>query len=191
MRKLTAFTIVELLVSMGIIALLAGLGIQALVTFQQTIQFQQAQSDFITIFNNVRNQARNSVASRDEVISGDTLPNAVVDGYAIFFDNNTYSLRSCSIVRRATSELEGNCRNVEDADAKPTSLDAVNIFPLNPTVCAGILIERLSVDIYAMEATTAILQNPPECVYRIEHGSNSRLMRDIRIDLVNNTSDVF
>lgn len=186
-----AFTVVELMVVMAIIALLSGLGIQALITFQQTVQFQQAQADIITIFNNIRNQARNSVASKGEVIDGSTLPNAVVDGYAIFFDDNTYSLRSCTITRRATSELEGSCNKVEDQDAKPISVNEVNIYPLDPSVCKGILIERLSVDFYAMEDITSTLQNPAECVFRIEHSRNSELVRDIKIDLINNTSEIF
>lgn len=189
MREITAFTLLELVVVMGIVSIMAALGIQGLIIFQQTVQFQQAETDIVTVLNDVRNRARNSVAS-NELADSTSLPNAVVDAYALGFAANNYSLRRCSITA-SFGNKQASCINVEFPDMKPEVLTAVNIFPTDPGKCRAILFERLNANIAALPALVANLDEVGTCTIRIQHSNNPSLVREIVIDLGNNSSDVF
>lgn len=192
-KHYTAFTLLELIIVMAIVGIMSALGIQGLVLFRQTTQFKQAEADVITVFNNVRNKARNSVASGSLVSDSTLLPDAVVDGYAIYFENDTYSLYRCDQFVNQWGVLMGDCEGgLEEDDIKPRSLQEVNVFPLHSATCVGLFFERLSGEIYAMERTYRdSLENSGKCVYRIQHKGNEALQKDIVIDTNNNTSDVF
>jgi prepilin-type N-terminal cleavage/methylation domain-containing protein len=189
-RNYTAFTLLELVVVMAIMAVMAGIGIQGLIIFRQTIQFQQTETDVITIMNTVRNRARNSVASDDLVAGSIALPDAVVDGYAIGFAANNYSLRRCSMTV-VFGDRQVSCINVEDSDMKPTTLDPVNVFMLDSTKCRALFYERLTGDISALANLTSNTDDIGVCTIRVQHSNNPALVRDIVIDLVNNNSDAF
>jgi prepilin-type N-terminal cleavage/methylation domain-containing protein len=186
-----AFTLLELLVVMAIMATMAGLGIQGLIIFRQTVQFQQTESDIITSLNTVRNMARNGVASQELKLTGGGLSNAVVDAYALHFVDGNYSIYRCRITR-AFSGDQASCTNLEKANLKGESLTEVNVVPVDAEKCSTLLFIRLSGDVQSLPGS--LVGGPDdtgECVFTISHSLNDQLQRDISIDLVNNASDVF
>lgn len=189
MSKLTAFTLIELLVVLGIIAVVTGLSFQGLLVFRQTAQFQQAESDFISLLRSTQNKARNSVASTALIKQGNTLPQAQVDGYALVFATENYSQQYCFGVNTANG-LQYDCTGDENPNLKPQEYAEVSINPTDTSKCRAIFFERLTGDISALSAEYAKPVNTGSCTIVINHTSSGILTRTLKIDLENNSFDI-
>lgn len=187
-RSATAFTLIELIVAMGIAAVLTGLGVAGLNLFRQTIQFQQANLDFVSALRTVQNMARNSVSSQRLISQGTSLPQAKVDGYAIFFTTSNYSIRYC-IRQGGAGNTQMNCSGVEQDNLKPREYADVQIFPANTNVCQGVFFERLTGDIRGMSQPISNPLDTGSCTILIDHINNASLSRQLNIDITNNNID--
>lgn len=184
-KKLSAFTIVELMVVMAILAVLSAIGLSGMNTFRDYVQVQQANSNFVIQLKTVQNMARNG-----ELSTVNLKPNCtdtfnanlckLPDGYALYFDSAlNYSLRSCF-----TQTLAGNqvytCP-VERQTMKSNEFRDVTIENGAPN-CKGILFLRLSGDIMGIDKdNNAISVNSGTCQVTISYRSIGR-QRAVNID---------
>lgn len=183
---LKGFTLLELLVVMAIAAVVIGLGLVGMNLFRQTTQFQQAEVAFIADLRAAQNSARNSVSSQVLVDAGNTPIQAQVDGYALFFSNDNYSIHHCfeQVTAFAT---QYDCGTVEEPDLKAGDFLDIEIRPLDFNKCRGLFFSRLSGNISAMENTLDTLDDVGVCEIRIQHLYNGSLSRVLSIDVSQNS----
>jgi prepilin-type N-terminal cleavage/methylation domain-containing protein len=186
MSRLPAFTLIELIAVLAIMAIVTGISLQAMLVFRQTVQFQQAESDFISALRTTQNRARNSVSSAALLAQGVPLIEAGVDGYALFFRGNNYSMRYCTRV----SAIRYDCLGVEQPNLKAGEFSDVGVISTDTNKCSGILFTRLNADILALGSEIGDTSNTGTCTVIINHAINPFLQRQIQIDLVNNNIDV-
>lgn len=99
MRKLRAFSLLELVTVMAIVATMLGLGTYVLIQLRYRTEVRTAVSELVDLFNSTRNSARNGELSGRP--TGATGSGAVVglaaetDYYALVFSNNRYYKLSC------------------------------------------------------------------------------------------------
>lgn len=74
-----AFSLVELLVVMAIVAVALGLGLSSLLTLRQTTQMRNTMNEFIDAIQSSRNQARNITVNLQSASSAQDKDNLVVD----------------------------------------------------------------------------------------------------------------
>ena len=173
---------------MGIIAVLAGLGIAGMSVFRRTVQIEQAKNDLLSGFREAQNLSRNSVSS--SVKSSDILKGQVA-GYAIFFDasqSNNYSLRYC-VQTSFLGQTRYDCTGVERATAKQFINSEVQISPSNPNKCRGIFFARISGDISAMSSDISQLDDTGTCDINLSHSQGSET-RQIHVNLMENNISV-
>lgn len=176
-----SFTLVELLVVMGIIAVLAGLGIVGMLTFQRVVEVDGATQEFIGNLKTYQNMAINSASSR-VYSSGSGQLAGRVDGYAVQFGDGGYELRYCL----DADDVNGNfdCQGVEIAEPKSSQYSQVNFATTSD--CSLILFERLSGLVYAMNSDFAAPDSTGICEVQITHSAVG-VPRTVEINLTENT----
>jgi prepilin-type N-terminal cleavage/methylation domain-containing protein len=165
-----AYTIIELIIVLGLIGALSAIGILGLSAFRQATQTQGAANEFLSNIQNYENMARNSIPS--QVRTGTGLLGDRVDGYAIFFTTTNYSLHYCIDQRSSTGRF--NCQGIESANEKINEYRSVTIYPRPADFprCRGILFERRSGLIYSMSDLIAAPLKGVNCNIEITHVSN-------------------
>lgn len=153
-KHYSAFTIVELMVVIGVVAVMTSLGIGGMIAFRQTVQLQEATSGFISTLRSVQNMARTSSLSQYVVKTGCTVSSPICrrpDGYAIYFDSvDNYSINYCVDVSFAGADRI-TC-GVEELSVKPAEFNGIQVYPIgsNASDCLGIVFERLTGNITAI-----------------------------------------
>ncbi len=172
------FTLLELMVVMGIAAALLALGTVGLISFRNTVQLDQVRSDFISQLRTAQNLAKNSVASA--ALGGD-LFESKVDGYAIFLNGNNYSLQYCLKQEGSTNY---DCSNAERTDLNPQPGTSIVISTSDANKCLGFMFERLSGKMYSMSGYVTRPDSTGSCVVSFTHNiSNNR--REVSLDFDN------
>jgi len=178
-----AFSLLELIVAMGVIAVIMGLGITGLVSLRTTVELQGAYSEFVENLKSLQNQGKNST-------SGSLGSNSVPFMYGIFFTSTGYAFGNCD---KPTSN-QGSCF-IDSSLAKVNTLNKnVLITSTDPSNCSGIAFVRLpgtniNVDpIIAINSNGSYNINNPilKCVYTIKHSQNNTI-KTITINLKNGT----
>ena len=182
-KNYTAYTIVEILVVLGIIAVLSGVGIAGMTLFRRTVQIEQAKNDLLSALRETGNLARNSVSS---AVRGTDVLSGRVDGYALFIDlqEGNYSLRYC-IKGSFIGQLQYDCTGVEKSSSQMLSAPEVDIFPVDPAKCQGIFFARLTGDISALSSDIGAPDDVGNCILNLTHTQGGEL-RQINIDLAGN-----
>jgi|SRR6185369_7444421 len=164
-----AFTLLEAIIAMGIMAVLLGFSTYALIQVKGTIELQNAYSDVISALQTTQNRARNSVTK-----PGST--NSVPDYVTVAFSPTTYKFQTC-----LKNSTRITCTD-DTASAKATEILNVQIQPSNG--CNTIGFARLTSDIVSVDGN-GVITATGSCTLTIVHSStgNSRV---ISIDLSSN-----
>lgn len=88
--KQKAFTLIEILMVMGVIALIGAIGVYGLTRFRANIEVQTAFNDIFSLLKTLQNNARNSVSVN---IGGNQF---TPDYYSVKFENNNYTVYACN-----------------------------------------------------------------------------------------------
>lgn len=172
------FTLLELMVVMGIMAALLALGTAGLVSFRNTVELDQVRSDFVSQLRTAQNLAKNSVTSG--VLGGDPFTSKV-DAYAIYLSENDYSLQYCL---KQSGSTNYDCSNAEKADLNPQASSTVDIYTNDPGKCVGVMFERLSGKMYSMNGYITTPNSTGSCVITFRH-SVSGITREVTLDFDN------
>lgn len=145
MTRKRGFTLLELLVIMGIIAAITGMGIYGLSRFQANTQVQTAANDTITLLRTVQNDARNSVSFVDDSSLDPSIcssnGNCVPDYYGVNFDSQGYHVYGCL---QSGSNIV--CPSQNEIEIDGVSFPGIT-FSYIGTACGYISFERLTGDI--------------------------------------------
>lgn len=93
-NKAKALTIIELIVVMGIIAIVITLGVWGMVSFQKSVTIQQSTDEIISVLNETKSLAENNVLPKDITVNAITNPNGIF-AYQLSFLNNTLTRSLC------------------------------------------------------------------------------------------------
>ena len=186
MSKLRSFTIIELLVVMGIIAVMSGLSIYGLVRFQASTQVETVFNDVYSLFNTIENNARNSVSFKNAsaltpniCITNDPT-NCVPDYLGIKFDQDSYKVYAC--LKSGVNNIV--CSPENEIEVQKATINGVS-FDYRDTQCDYIVYERLSADMIDVEGSPNWLAKATEnCTLVISDSYGDS--RAIQINLVNN-----
>lgn len=183
MKRLTGFTIIELLVVMTITALLFGLGILAMTLFRRSVQLDQASAEFTSNIRSVQNLARNSILTTEQLAqlqgAGDFELKDIV-GFGIFFEEGgSYSSRYC--VAASSLFFGADCSGVIEFDMRSNEYNQVSFNPQNDS-CKGIVFERLTGNISSMQSAFNALIDVGECTINVDHavlGGGKQILIDL------------
>lgn len=132
--KLKAFSMLEMVIVLAIIAVLMGLGWTGLINFRSTAEMQNAYSELVSVIKSQQNKAKNSVSSK----SDGTTPYF----YALFFANNKYYAFNCGD-NNTPNNIAQNVRCTKDSTVIFRLLPAdIKLVP--DTGCTGLGFTRLS-----------------------------------------------
>ncbi len=182
--KEKAFTIIEILAVMAIIAVISGLGIWGMTLFRQTAVIEQTLSNVVSSLRTAENRARNNISSQVLQVATEDVLSSAVDGYAIFFDSSeNYSLRYC-LKTETFTDVVYNCRGIEIAELKPKEFSDVIIGTVEND-CLGVLFTRGAADYLKMSNEIATPSNEDKCTIsiKLEAGTSTR---EVVVDLVGN-----
>ncbi len=185
MRK-KAFTLVEAMIVMGIMAAVLGFGTVGIFRFRDYIELQNGYADITSFLRSIQNSARNSVAY-DESGGQPIVP----DYYAVWFTNEDFSLFAC------------NDRNNNNIDCVPLSRNqqTPNFSNVNfefGSTCGNRLyaFERSTADLIRIRGnvnSSGISNGDPdtfgECDITVVH-TNSNSTREISLNLTQNSINV-
>lgn len=171
-----AFTLVEMILAMGIIAFLIGMGSVALIRFRSVAKVERVHSDLISTLRTTQNSAENSKASfAKKDLFNLTISESLPDYYMVYFENNNYSIYFCD-----KSGSGANCFP-ETQNLKSANLSGVDI---TVTGCQGVAFERLTGNIVSIDSTGAVSETG-SCTIRIKATSLSST-RTIEVDFISN-----
>ncbi len=168
-----SFTLIELMVVMGIIAALLALGTLGLTNFRNTAELRNAYSDIVSIIQETQNKARNSVSIGST--GSDGLP-IVPDYYVIDIQANNYTLQSCN----TTGGTNLVCNNLAGR-TKPSQFSLISY----TGTCDKIGFKRSSSDVVALNSSNAVI-NSGICTIEVRHSVISNILV-IRVNMQDNT----
>lgn len=170
-----AFTLLEIMVVLGVIAFLFGLGTIALIRFRNYTQLTTSYNELVSSLKSLQNKAKNSVAS--SAISSD-IPNAVPDLYTLRVENNSYDFFDCMIL---SDRLNCSTLSQQESVIMPSGVQ------LQIEGCIGIAFERLTGNIDLVQTNGALFTADPtgSCTIRLTQTS----LGDLRSIVVNADND--
>ena len=143
--KLKAFTLLELLIVMGIIALMSGLGIYGLVRFQANARLESSFNDVLTSLKSVQNMSKNSTAFNNQSAINPTICSSngvcVPDYYGIRFNSTGYSIIGCLV---STTNII--CPDENVIEERLVTIGGVSI-EFSGQQCEYLVFQRLTSDI--------------------------------------------
>lgn len=177
-KELKAFTILEIVISLSIGALLISLGLAGFYYFSRSTEFNQARSEIFLTIRDVQNRARNSVG-----FNNNAPLTSQVEGYALFFNATALELRYCS----AAANNAVACTQVLANNVVSAQFDNLNFSP-QPT-CSAIFFERISSNIYSLAASGGFFtkQDNGACNVTFSHAAELSLNSGITFNLTNNS----
>lgn len=153
-----AFTLLQLIVVMGISAGLLGAGIYGLTSYQRYLQLQSGYNDLVSIIKTQQNRAVNSVSL---TALGGQAPYI----YALRIDNGNYTLYYCQ-------NVAGSIVCTLDASLGQLSQLASNDLQVTSN-CSGVGFLKLSTDVVSLSANaftgSGSVGNTGTCTFTIEH----------------------
>jgi type II secretory pathway pseudopilin PulG len=191
--KIPSFTVLELIVVLGVIAAIAGVGITGMIGFRRNVQLQEATSSFISTIRTVQNMARTGTLSR-YVVKSDCADQEDpfcrrADAFAVYFDSReNYSIRYCLEVDFA-GEQRLTC-GVESLNVKPSEFNPVVIYPNQETgdKCQGIVFKRLTGEVSAIGTDSlAEESNTGLCTIDLELEDFGGSKRRVQVNLEDNS----
>lgn len=178
--KLKGFTILEILISLSIGALLIGLGLAGFFYFRRSTEFNQARSEVFLTVRDIQNRARNAVS-----YNSTTPLTTQVEGYALFFNATSLELRYCTAATSGTVSCGTSLTNnvISEQFAK------VNFAP--GTNCDRVFFERLTGALYSLQVSGAVYAKtkPAGCTVTFSHQADAALSAGLSFTFTTNSYD--
>lgn len=173
-----AYTLIEIVIVMAIIALISGLSIVGIIRYKSSVEINATYTDIIASLKTQRNKAVNSVSYNPdpENIVGFNSPAF----YALVFLNNKYEYYFCEEV--GINNLV-NCAKEENTSIIPPANEIVI-----SSTCQGIGFKHLTGDIVKLNLQSngsgnfETTPSPGKCIINITH-SQVDISRDIPVDV--------
>lgn len=188
MRKKKAFSLLELVMVLAIIAIIMGLGYQGLIDFRATSEMQNAYADFVGNLKILQTDAKN-------VVNTSSTTGTPADIYAIFISSSSYKFFDCY------KASFGNSLNCSVDKSLSTLAQNPNIVFTPGSGCSGIGFSKLTTDIVSLN-TSADIQNstsftagsnnpqPSSCKITITHKLLQSSQKTITINIDKNSFDL-
>jgi prepilin-type N-terminal cleavage/methylation domain-containing protein len=154
-KKLTAFSLLELIVVIAIVAVILGMGTTALISLRNQTLVRQSLNEFVENYKETRNIARNSVISgidRDNVTDDDIAELIkTLDYRVIGISDDTYSLGTCQCQEEIDQQLDydqSQCLSTTtgsvvcdfpEGSLKSNIYSVVEVTPGDPQACSAII----------------------------------------------------
>jgi len=132
--EMKAFSLLEMIIVLAVLAILMGLGWAGLINFRSTAEMQNAYSELVSVIKSEQNKAKNSVSSK----SDGTTPYF----YTLFFANNKYYAFNCGD-NNTPNNIAQNVRCTKDTSVIFRQLPT-DIVVTPSSGCAGLGFTRLS-----------------------------------------------
>lgn len=175
-----AFSLLELLIVIAVIAIILSLGTYALISFRNYTQVQSAYTEFASLLNTTRNKARNASLSNSKLELTGSVSESIPDYYGILiYSDHEYSEIYCE--DSVSSSV--NCFR-ENEIASTTLPQNLSISSDN---CEGIIYKKLSGDMFRIVNSNKI-ETTGECSITFKHTQTSE-QRRIFINLTQNVSE--
>ncbi|MEP7103473.1 MAG: type II secretion system protein [Candidatus Dojkabacteria bacterium] len=164
-----AFTLLEAIIAMGIMAVLLGFSTYALTQVRSTIELQNAFSDVASALQVAQNRSRNSATKPGS-------PNVAQDYVTVAFRNTTYAFQTC---------IKGASRvTCVDDTANAKAIEVLHS-TIQPSVnCNTIGFSRLTGDIVTVDSN-GVVNSSGTCTIKISHTATGNF-KQISIDLTSN-----
>lgn len=136
MKVIKAFSMLEIVLVLAVLAILMGLGWTGLINFRSTAETQNAYSELVSVIKTIQNRANNSVSS--------TSTGVIPDFYVLFFSQNKYYSFNCcynSSCSRASASTTVRCTKDTTLSYRQLPAD-IRITP--DSNCAGIGFGKLN-----------------------------------------------
>ncbi len=166
-----AFTLIELMVVFGIIALTLGLSIFGLTRFRASVELNTAYTNVISLINNTRNKATNAFGGS----SGGSLQ--IRDLFGVDFQSQQVNSIVCTANTDATVY---SCQNTADS---PISLNNMTINVVGCDTRFGF--KRLTQDLISLTNVNTVVASGI-CSVEIRHSFTNEV-KTITINLVENS----
>lgn len=177
-KPLKAFTLLELIVVMGIIVLSLGLTVIGITRFRYSIELQNGYSDIFSYIQNVENRSRNSVSSEALYNSTGSYNESVPDYYVLHFQDDNFSLQACNLNGSRLICLS------EEENVKAERFSSVTI----ASTCEYVGVHKRDADIVRVDSQSFETSDTGICTVVVGHKSISRTYTII-LDLVSNSID--
>lgn len=183
MLKKPAFTLLELLVVMGVIAMMTGMGIYGLTRFQANTQVQTVTTDTLTLLRTVQNNAKNSISFATTPTANDICSsnnNCVADYYAVTFSSSDYQVFAC---QKSGSNI--TCPSQNNLNIQSVTYPDIT-FSYEGTGCNYIAFQRLSGDIIDVQGNPLWTESSNSlCSIKISNSYGD--YRILEVNLTNNS----
>jgi|GEM_PF-3902491 len=178
--NLPAFTILEIVISLSISAMLIGLGLSGFFYFRRGTEFNQARNEIYLTVRDIQNRARNSVS-----YNSTTPLTSQVEGYALFFNANALELRYCTVA----SNNSVSCSTTITSNVVSQQFSKLAFAP--PTNCQRIFFERLTGAVYSLQAAGTLYtkSKPAGCRVSFNHLADSSLTAGVTFTFITNSYD--
>jgi prepilin-type N-terminal cleavage/methylation domain-containing protein len=159
--KYNAFTLLEIIVVMGIITIAMALGVMGMVSFQRSAQVHQASSELLAIIKETRNMSQNNVLNTniDLIISNETR-----FAYRLEFTGDNQILRKLFQYNNLAQKWQ-DIENIEDENLKSNIFADIVYYAEN---CNTIYFENLTGRIYTANSDVNI------CEITVKHKSQTK-----------------
>lgn len=181
----SGFSLLELLIVMGVTAILMGLGVYGLLSFQYYTEVQSVYSDISSLLSTTRNKAQNGSISNAKLQSTNSIIDSVPDFYGVLFSSTIFPDGEYGQVYCDRSTSDAVVCAVEDQELSFSVRGSISVETTN---CIGVLYETLTADIYRIFNVNSI-DSQGECTVDIDH-NNSGASRVITISATNNVLEI-
>lgn len=164
-----ALTLLELVVVMGVIAVISAMSVFGLIRFRSVIELNNGYTDIVSLLKTTQNAARN--------VTSDGNPNStnVPDLYSLKFENDKFSKTNC--------ELFGERYTCISTETQTTIAPAINF--VTDVNCTFIGFTPLTGEIVSLNSSGNVT-DMQECNINIIH-SVSGDVKELKVDLLSNT----
>ena len=179
MRKLTAFTILELIIVLAIVGLVSGLAIYGFLTFRAIVETRQAVNEVITVTKETRNLAKNNVLPK----TANT--DLYYYAYVLTFDEaNNLNRYLCT--RPKVGAPVWTCPVATQEKLKSSLYKQINYSLVLNSSCHRILFENLTGDMLISKRKNYTFADA-DCILKLTHNRQPGAVYEVFFNGTSNT----
>lgn len=179
-RFKTAFSLLELLIVIAVIAIILSLGTYALISFRNYTQVHGAYTEFASLLNTARNKAHNASYSASKLEQTGSIAESIPDYYGVYiYSDTSYGLVYCD------DSLSGRVNCLEESELPRQTLP--QNLSLRADTCEGIIYKKLTGDILKIYNLNQV-DTLGECKITFKYTQTTD-QREILVNLTQNVSE--